>query len=125
MKRVILFLTVFLLGFNLFLPTINAASDQTPSGIEMSQLEENIDSFVEEHIGITTPGAAISVVKNGEVVFSKGYGYADIENKVPVDPQKTIFEYGSISKLFVWTAAMQLVEQGKLDLNAGYSNIST
>lgn len=118
MKRFIIFLTVFLLAINLNLPASLAATDQTPSGINLSQLEESIDTFVEEHIGITTPGAAITVVNDGEIIFSKGYGYADIESKIPVDPQYTIFEYGSISKLFVWTAAMQLVEQGKLDLNA-------
>ncbi len=118
MKRIAFVLSIFLLGTTIFyLPASYATSQKTPSGIELSQLEERIDSFVEQFIGITTPGAAITVVNEGEVIFSKGYGYSDIENKIPVDPEETIFEYGSISKLFVWTAAMQLVEQGKLDLN--------
>jgi CubicO group peptidase (beta-lactamase class C family) len=92
-------------------------SGQTPSGIPLEKVEEQVDAFVDNHIGISTPGSAIMVVKDGEIILSKGYGFADVENQIPIDPQKTIFEYGSISKLFVWTAAMQLVEQGKLDLN--------
>jgi CubicO group peptidase (beta-lactamase class C family) len=63
-------------------------------------------------------GAVVVVVKDGEVLFSKGYGYADLETRVPVDPEKTLFRPGSVSKLFVWTSVMQLVEQGKLSLDA-------
>ncbi len=90
--------------------------EKTPSGIPVNELENRIDSFMQEQIGNTTPGLAIAVVKDGRVVLMKGYGYADLENKIPVDPQNTVFEFASISKLFVWTAAMQLVEQGKLKL---------
>jgi CubicO group peptidase (beta-lactamase class C family) len=63
------------------------------------------------------PGAAISVVKDGQLFFQKGYGYADLEKPTPVDPATTIFRIGSTTKLFTWTAVMQLVEQGKLDLD--------
>jgi CubicO group peptidase (beta-lactamase class C family) len=62
-------------------------------------------------------GAVVAVVKNGEVIFSKGYGFADVEKRKPVDAERTMFRPGSISKLFTWTAVMQLVEQGKLDLD--------
>lgn len=62
-------------------------------------------------------GAVISVVKDGKVVFAKGYGYSDVEKKKPVSPEDTLFRPGSISKLFTWTSVMQLVEQGKLDLD--------
>ena len=58
------------------------------------------------------------VVKDGQVLLQKGYGYADVEKKQPVDPQKTLFRPGSVSKLFTWTAVMQQVERGKLDLDA-------
>ncbi|MBE0684706.1 MAG: serine hydrolase, partial [Anaerolineaceae bacterium] len=64
------------------------------------------------------PGAVVVVVKDGEVFFAKGYGYADLANKTPVDPATTLFRPGSVSKLFTWTAVMQLVEAGKLDLDA-------
>jgi CubicO group peptidase (beta-lactamase class C family) len=49
--------------------------------------------------------------------LAKGYGFEDVENLVPVDPAETLFRPGSISKLFTWVAVMQLVEQGKLDLD--------
>jgi CubicO group peptidase (beta-lactamase class C family) len=62
-------------------------------------------------------GAVISVVKDGKVLFAKGYGYSDVEKKTPVSPDNTLFRPGSISKLFTWTSVMQLVEQGKLDLD--------
>ena len=62
-------------------------------------------------------GAVVSVVKDGQVLFQKGYGYADVEQKKPVLPDQTLFRPGSISKLFTATAVMQLVEQGKLELD--------
>ncbi len=64
------------------------------------------------------PGAEVAVVKDGQVILLKGYGYADREQLTPVDASKTLFRPGSVSKLFTWTAVMQLVEQGKIDLNA-------
>ena len=62
-------------------------------------------------------GAVVLVVKDGAIFFAKGYGYSDIEKKTPVTVDATLFRPGSISKLFTWTAVMQLVEQGKLDLD--------
>lgn len=62
-------------------------------------------------------GAVVAVVKDGKLLFSKGYGYADVAGKKPVSPDTTLFRPGSVSKLFTWTAVMQLVEQGKLDLD--------
>ncbi len=62
-------------------------------------------------------GAVVVVVKDGKVLFAKGYGYADREKKKPVSDGDTLFRPGSISKLFTWTSVMQLVEQGKLDLD--------
>lgn len=62
-------------------------------------------------------GAVIAVVKDGQVVFAKGYGYSDMAKRTPVTPDSTLFRPGSISKLFTWTSVMQLVEQGKLDLD--------
>ena len=54
-------------------------------------------------------GAVVSVVKDGQVLFQKGYGYADVENRKPILPDQTLFRPGSISKLFTATAVMQLV----------------
>ena len=100
-------------------PTTNPTqAGQTPSGIPFSELESRIDALVAEHLGVTAPGVAIVVVSNGEIIFSRGYGYADIERSVLVDPATTVFAHGSMGKAFVWVAAMQLVEQGLLDLDA-------
>ena len=58
------------------------------------------------------------VVKGGETLVRKGYGYADVAARKPVDPETTMSRTGSVSKLTTWTSVMQLVEQGKLDLDA-------
>jgi CubicO group peptidase (beta-lactamase class C family) len=62
-------------------------------------------------------GAVVAIVKDGQVLFARGYGYADVAAKRLVSADATLFRIGSISKLFTWTAVMQLVEQGKLDLD--------
>ena len=62
-------------------------------------------------------GATVAIVKDGKLLFAKGYGYADVEKKKPVSPEETLFRPGSVSKLFTWTSVMQLAEQGKLDLD--------
>ncbi|MGB7093843.1 MAG: serine hydrolase, partial [Anaerolineales bacterium] len=77
-------------------------------------LDDLIEGYLEEH---HIAGAAVAVVKDGELFFTKGYGYADLENGTPVDPERTVFKLASNSKPFTWTAVMQLVEQGKLDLD--------
>jgi CubicO group peptidase (beta-lactamase class C family) len=62
-------------------------------------------------------GGVIVVVKDGKVLFAQGYGYADLKQHTPVSSATTLFRIGSVSKLFTWTAVMQLVEQHKLDLD--------
>jgi len=76
------------------------------------------DYFTEKMEALDVPGAAFVLVKDGEILLSRGYGYADLENQIPVDPQKTVFRIGSTSKLLTATAVMQLVEEGKIDLDA-------
>lgn len=63
-------------------------------------------------------GAVVVVVKDGQVLTQRGFGYADVAKRRPVDPDTTLFRPGSVSKLVTWTAVMQLVEQGKIDLDA-------
>ncbi len=63
-------------------------------------------------------GATVAVVQEGELLFAKGYGYADLAQGKPVVVDQTLFFPGSVGKLFTWTAVMQLAEQGKLDLDA-------
>ena len=63
-------------------------------------------------------GAVVTVVANGQILTARGFGHADVAKRSPVDPAGTLFRPGSVSKLVTWTAAMQLVDQGKLDLDA-------
>jgi len=62
-------------------------------------------------------GAVVVVVKDGKVLTQRGFGYADVGARRPVDPETTLFKQASVSKLITWTAVMQLVEQGKIDLD--------
>jgi len=95
----------------------NSAS-QSEKPINRKELESLLDKlFAEQMPKYKVPGAVISIVKDGKVIFTKGYGYADIEKKKPVDPDKTLFRAYSVSKSFTATAVMQLVEQGKLKLD--------
>ena len=96
-----------------------AAPSQQQGPTDPAELEAFLDDLLakemeENHIA----GAAVSVVKDGKLFFAKGYGYADLANGIPVDPEQTIFRIGSVGKTFTWTAVMQLVEQGQLDLDA-------
>ena len=98
-----------------------ATSAEAPkNGHEMTavDVEAFLDGLVPLQIArADIAGATIAVVKDGKLLFAKGYGYADVQKKQPVSPQETLFRPGSISKLFTWTAVMQLFEQGKLDLD--------
>jgi CubicO group peptidase (beta-lactamase class C family) len=86
--------------------------------LERADVESWLDGFMPYALETgDIAGAVVAVVKNGEVVVVKGYGYSDVAARTPVDPQRTLFRPGSTSKLFTWTAVMQLVEQGKLDLD--------
>lgn len=62
-------------------------------------------------------GAVIVVVKDGQVLTQRGFGHADVAKRTPVDPDRTLFRPGSVSKLFTWTAVMQEVEAGRIDLD--------
>ena len=67
---------------------------------------------------LDVPGAAVVVVRDGEVFFLKGYGLADREETVAVDPATTLFRIGSVSKPLTALAALQQVERGNLELDA-------
>lgn len=101
--------------------TERLTAEKIPSGthqLTAQDLETFLDGMVPLQLdGDDIAGATIAVVKDGKLLFAKGYGYADYEKKKPVSAEETLFRPGSVSKLFTWTAVMQLVEQGKLDLN--------
>jgi CubicO group peptidase (beta-lactamase class C family) len=89
-------------------------------------MEAFVDGFMASQMKSgPVAGATVVVVKDGQVFFQKGYGYEDVEKQVPVDPAQTLFRPGSVSKLFTWTSVMQLVEQGKLDLDADVNTYLT
>jgi len=93
-------------------------SEETlPSGIPLSKLEEEMDNYTQKYIGKSSPGASIIIMKNGQTVFSKGYGYSNVEQKKPVTNDQ-LFEWGSISKTLTFACVMQLVESGRIDLKA-------
>jgi CubicO group peptidase (beta-lactamase class C family) len=71
------------------------------------------DAMAREHIA----GATVSIVQNGQVVLKKGYGFASLNPRRPVDPDTSLFRVGSISKTFTWIALMKEVEAGRIRLN--------
>ena len=84
---------------------------------------EALGQFFDEHapremLDAEIAGAAIVVVSEGQVRFARGYGHADVALKTPVSPSATLFRIASISKVVTYTAVMQLVAQGKIDLDA-------
>ena len=102
-------------------PSKEAAAPTQPSPtpeLTKADFETLLDALIPSQLrNRNIAGAVVSVVKDGQVLFQKGYGYADVDAKKPVLPDQTLFRPGSISKLFTATAVMQLVEQGKLDLD--------
>ncbi|OKH20755.1 hypothetical protein NIES1031_22815 [Chroogloeocystis siderophila 5.2 s.c.1] len=90
----------------------------TEQGIPNRQeLESFMDEFFAEQMEeLHVPGATVALVKDGEVFFTKGYGYADIDKQMAVTPDQTVFRVGSVSKLFTATAIMQLVDRGLLNV---------
>ncbi|MBS3771290.1 MAG: beta-lactamase family protein [Bacteroidales bacterium] len=89
-----------------------------PELTDSSGLTSFMDGMIQAHLDSRNiAGATVAVVQDTNVIFSKGYGYADIDRDRKVDPDRTLFRIGSISKLFVWTAIMQLYEQGKVELD--------
>ena len=87
-----------------------AAGDPDPGAL----LDEIVPPLLEEH---HVPGVAVVLVRGEEIVASRGYGVSDLASRRPVDPETTLFRIASISKLITATAAMQLVEEGLLDLD--------
>ena len=81
--------------------------------IQMPTQETIVDAFLEEIIKDDSPGVAVLIAQNGEILYQKGFGYADLENQIPITPQ-TKFRIGSITKQFVASAILKLKEDGLL-----------
>ncbi|MGE5642004.1 MAG: serine hydrolase domain-containing protein, partial [Byssovorax cruenta] len=96
---------------------VDFPSNQGPT--DEKEVEAFIDGVIAAQLqAYHIPGAVVSVVREGELLFAKGYGFADLENRSPMLADKTLVRPGSTSKLFTWTAVMQLAEQGKVNINA-------
>jgi len=96
-------------------PPLSTASSPELTSADVSAFVDGIVPLEIERGDIA--GAVVVVVKDGKILFSRGYGYSDAEKKRPVSPEETQFRVGSVSKLFTWTSVMQLQEQGKIDLD--------
>ena len=100
---------------------VSIPAPQTAGTRELSAQDVNawLDGFLPYALGKgDIAGAVVTVVKDGKVLTSRGFGYADVEKRAPVVPDQTLFRPGSVSKLITWTAVMQQVEQGKINLDA-------
>jgi CubicO group peptidase (beta-lactamase class C family) len=108
-----------LLCFCLFasIPGVNAIA--APADLDdPAVLEALVDGVVKPlMLNNNSPSGTVAIAHNGQLIFAKGFGFQDVDNQVPVDPFTTLFRPGSTSKLFTWVSVMQLVEQGKLDLD--------
>lgn len=95
-------------------PLAGAADLDDPAALE-ALVDGIVRPLMRNH---SSPSGTVAIAHDGRVLLAKGYGHQDIEGRIPVDPARTLFRPGSVSKLFTWVAVMQLVEQGKLDLDA-------
>ena len=117
---------LFFLLIGLLLGGSGQPTTATAAPADLADLETFLDNFFATHLDAhRIPGAAVAVVADGHLVLAKGYGYADLAANRPVDPALTVFDVGSVSKLFTYTAVMQLVEQGRLDLHADVNDYLT
>src|SRR3546814_17895746 len=101
--------------------TVPAAKTQAvPAPLDPKDLEAWMDGYLPYALERgRIPGAVVVVVRGGEVVLQKGYGYSDVAKRAPVLPETTMFRPGSVSKLFTWTAVLPQVEAGTIELDKG------
>ena len=93
----------------------NNEVNETPSSLSYSDIQSTIENFVSENLE-TTAGMSVALYDENGVIYKDDFGYTDKENSKLVD-EDTVYDWGSVSKLLIWISAMQLVEQGALDLN--------
>jgi CubicO group peptidase (beta-lactamase class C family) len=123
-KTLPLYAVLGLLSLPLAPPCGAAASPEvTAVPAPHALIKEDLEAFFDGIIPLQlersdVAGASVLVMRGSETLLQKGYGFSDLKAGHAVDPNSTMFRLASISKLFTWTAAMQLVEQGKLDLDA-------
>lgn len=111
----------------LCLPLVAAGAEQSGAGPDTPQTYEAfVDDVMADHFDrFDLAGAVVTVVGDGEILMSKGYGHADLATDIPVEAETTLFPTASVAKLFTWTAVMQLVEEGRIDLDADVNDYLT
>ena len=111
-------ISVFLILFSLLIFSNKALASEAslPSGIKDSEIGDLIEDYIYENKD-TTAAVSIAVFRGDQTLYQTAYGYANIEDKLKADDE-TVYEWGSVSKLLVWTSIMQLWEQGLIDLEA-------
>jgi CubicO group peptidase (beta-lactamase class C family) len=140
-KRVLKFVAAGLLGAAVAVPALTQAplspvstpNEKAAAGAPVTAValppgsatltKQDVDTWLDGYMPYAlargdVPGAVVVIVKDGQVLTERGFGYADVAARKPVDPKTTLFRPGSTSKLFTWTAVMQLVEAGKINLDA-------
>ena len=106
-----------LLATALLLSAVQPAAALANGPASPAELETFLDAYLTEQIETHhIPGVVITFVKNGEVFFSKGYGYADLETQTPFDPEQTLLTTASLGKAFTAVGVLQLNQQGAIDL---------
>jgi CubicO group peptidase (beta-lactamase class C family) len=103
-------------------PAATAAPAPAAEPVAHALTAQDVDAWLDGYMPYALrtgdiAGAVVVVVKDGQVLTERGFGFSDVAKHTPVDPKLTLFRPGSVSKLFTWTAVMQLVEQGKIDLD--------
>jgi CubicO group peptidase (beta-lactamase class C family) len=120
------FFTIISLASFLLAACLPPQTQTAPVVIDRDELQNFSDVFFAEQLdSLHIPGVVVVFVQKGEVIFAKGYGYTNLGIPTPLDPESSIMRIGSISKPFVATAVMQLVEQGKLDLHTDVNRYFT
>lgn len=94
---------------------IAAENKSLPSGIAYKEISKQIENYVQQNKA-TTVGLAVSIFDAQETIDRQYFGVADKKRKIAVD-RSTVFEWGSATKILVWTSVMQLYEQGKIELD--------
>ncbi|MEL7029696.1 MAG: serine hydrolase domain-containing protein, partial [Pseudomonadota bacterium] len=98
----------------------HAAAAQTAPVLSLGQLDAEFERLIASS---PTPGAVLAIVEDGAVVLAKGYGYADVEAKIPMTAD-TVLRAGSLSKNLTSLAVLRLVGEGALDLDAPLSVVA-
>lgn len=105
MKQVFFVLTIFICG-------------HLSAQVDIQKLVKYVDSITISGINNSmAPGVVVGIASSDSIIFLKGYGYSDYNKKIAVDPEKTLFQLGSIGKLFTSIGLLQQIEKKKISLN--------